>query len=110
MYKKIDIADIMGSALSHNDDMNTISRIRIGKVIVDLRNEDENNYIRVDLSPSAIRRVRSISEDTVTLNDENVIIPSDPEIRDRFVKTFHQLDIEVQATVNHIVQIVLSHE
>ena len=41
MYRKIDIADIMGSALAHNDDMTTISRFRIGKVIVDLRNEDD---------------------------------------------------------------------
>lgn len=110
MYRKIDLADIMGSALAHDDDMQSISRIRIGKVIVDLRKDDEHKYIRVDISPSAMRRVRSISDGTVYLENENVVIPSNPEIRDRFVKTFHQLDIEVQTTVNHVVKIVLSHE
>ncbi len=110
MYKRIDIAEIVGSALTNNKGINTISRISIGKVIVDLRNGAENKYIRVDLSPSAIRRVRSMSEDTASLEENTIVIPSNPKIRDRFVKTFHQLDIEVQNTVNHVVNIVLSHE
>lgn len=109
MYKTVDIANVMGSALYNQEkQMSSFPLVKIYGVIDRVVQEDR--FVRIDRSHSAYARVEELAKHGVVINDVEIHLRKPTDVKDRFVKTFFSLDAGTQEMLDKIVKEVFNNE
>ena len=108
MYKTIDIADVIGTAINEFDDMNVFPMESIIMVFQKVNIEDR--FIRLEYSQSALLRVEDLANEKMNIENNAITFKQIKSVKKRFVNSYYSLDRDTQLLLGKIVKEVFSHE
>lgn len=108
MYKTIDIADIIGTAVHEYETMYIFPMERIDCVFQKVALADR--FIRLEHSRSALLRVEDLADDDLLFDNDMITINHMGNVRNRFINSFYSLDYTTQLLLDNIVKEVFENE
>ena len=108
MYKTIDIADVIGTAINEFDDMNVFPMESIIMVFKKVNIADR--FIRLEYSQSALLRVEDLANERMNIENNTITFKQIKSVKNRFVNSYYSLDRDTKLLLEKIVKEVFGHE